>query len=278
MKKIAVVTDSTCYLTEEEIARHDVTVIPLTVNFEDGFIYDGIVDTGEFFARVDSSDKLPFTSQPAVGAFVEAYQRLIAEGKEIISIHVSSKLSGTYDSAGGAATMVDAGKITLIDSLTTSAAQAFLVLAASRWAEEGLERAWIGARLERAVKEIGSYFIPQTLEYLKRGGRIGGAQALLGSLLQIKPILYFHEGKIEVLDKVRTSRKAIRRMLEELPLESKHLQTAVVHCEAPGKALAIKNMIQEMAPHAGVVVREFGPVLSMHGGPGLVGMGFWAYD
>lgn len=278
MKKIAVVTDSTAYLTEEEIARHDITVIPLTVNFEDGFIYDGMINTKDFFARVDSSEKLPFTSQPAVGAFVEAYQRLIAEGKEIISIHVSSRLSGTYNSACGAASMVDAGKITLIDSLTTSAAQAFLVLAAAQWSEEGLERAWIGARLERAVREIGSFFIPQTLEYLKKGGRIGGAQALLGSLLQIKPVLYFFEGKIEVLDKVRTDRKAIRRMLEELPRGSKHLQTAVVHCAALEKAITIKGKILEMAPHASVTIREFGPVLSMHGGPGLVGMGFWAYD
>ncbi len=278
MKKIAIVTDSTAYLTEEEVARHDVIVIPLTVNFTDGFIYDGIVDAGEFFARVNSSDQLPSTSQPAVGAFVEAYQKLIAEGKEVISIHASSRLSGTFDSACGAATMVDPGRITLIDSLTTSAAQAFLVLAAARWAEEGLERPWIAARLEQAVKEIGSFFIPQTLEYLKRGGRIGGAQALLGSLLQIKPILYFFEGKIEVLDKVRTGRKAIQRMLEELPRKSKHLQAAVVHCAAFEEAVDIKDRILEIAPHANVVIREFGPVLSIHGGPGLVGMGFWAYD
>lgn len=278
MNKIVLVTDSTAYLSEEEITRYAITVIPLTVNFPDGFIYDGIVDTGEFFARVDRSDKLPFTSQPAVGTFVEAYKGLIAEGKEVISIHLSSRLSGTFESARGAASIVDPDKITVIDSTTTSAPLAFLVLAAAQWAEEGLSRAEISARLKRATKELGSFFIPDTLEYLKKGGRIGGAQALLGSLLQIKPILYFSEGVVEVFDKVRTRRKAIQRMLQQLPRESKYLKVAVVHCAALEDAVVIKDMIQEMAPHARVEIREFGPVLSTHGGPGLVGMGFWAHN
>ena len=278
MPEIALVTDSTAYLSEEEINRYGITVVPLTVNFHDGFIYDGIVDTGEFFTRVDRSDKLPFTSQPAVGAFVEVFERLIGAGKEVISILLSSGLSGTFESARGAASMVDPNKITIIDSRTTSAALAFLVLAAAQWAEEGVDHAKISTRVQQATTEIGSFFIPDTLEYLKKGGRIGGAQALLGSLLQIKPVLYFLEGKIEVLDKVRTRRKAIRRMLSELPRERKHLKVAVVHCAALEDAVEVKNMILEMAPHALVEIREFGPVLSTHGGPGLVGMGYWAYE
>ncbi len=278
MPEIALVTDSTAYLSEEEINRYGITVVPLTVNFHDGFIYDGIVDTGEFFARVDRSEKLPFTSQPAVGAFVEVFERLIGAGKEVISILLSSELSGTFESARGAASMVDPDKITIIDTRTTSAALAFLVLAAAQWAEEGLDRAGISDRVRQATTEIGSFFIPDTLEYLKKGGRIGGAQALLGSLLQIKPVLYFFEGKIEILDKVRTRRKAIQRMLSELPRERKHLKVAVVHCAALDDAVEVKNMILEMTPHARVEIREFGPVLSTHGGPGLVGIGYWAYE
>ena len=146
MSKIALVTDSTAYLTAEEVARYGVTVIPLTVNFEDGFIYDEIVDTKEFFARIDRAGKLPFTSQPAGGQFTEVYRRLLDQGKEVISIHVSSKLSGTFESAQAAADGVDSGKITVIDSLSSSAPLAFLVLAAARWAEEGLNRAWGGRR------------------------------------------------------------------------------------------------------------------------------------
>lgn len=278
MSKIALVTDSTAYLTAEEVARYGVTVIPLTVNFEDGFIYDEIVDTKEFFARIDRAGKLPFTSQPAGGQFTEVYRRLLDQGKEVISIHVSSKLSGTFESAQAAADGVDSGKITVIDSLSSSAPLAFLVLAAARWAEEGLNRAEISTRLERAVGEIGSYFIPQTLEYMKKGGRIGGAQALLGSLLQIRPILYFLKGEVAILDKVRTQRKAIRRMLQELPRESKKLEAAVIHSAAPEDAAAIGKLILEAAPHAKVKIREVGPVLIIHGGPGLVGMGCWAHE
>lgn len=278
MDRIALVTDSTAYLSKEETAEHGITVIPLTVNFEDGFIYDGIVDTEEFFARVDRSEKLPFTSQPAIGQFVEVYRSLVEAGKEVVSIHISSRLSGTFESARGAAAMVDPGKITVVDSTTTSAPMALLVLAASRWAREGLGRSEIAAKLEKAKPEVRTFFIPDTLEYLKKGGRIGGAQALLGSLLQIKPILYFAEGKIEVFKKVRTRRRAINRMLQEIPLESKYLKVAVVHCAALEDAFGIKEMILEMAPHARVEIREFGPVLSTHGGPGLVGMGVWAYN
>ncbi|NLA26967.1 MAG: DegV family protein [Firmicutes bacterium] len=278
MHKIALVTDSTAYLSEEEINRYGITVVPLTVNFHDGFIYDGIVDTAEFFARVDRSDKLPFTSQPSAGAFVEVYKRLLEGEKEIVSIHLSSGLSGTYESARGASFMVDPDRITVIDSMTTSAVLAFLVLAAAQWAEEGMDRDEINAKVQQATKEIGSFFIPDTLEYLKKGGRIGGAQALIGSLLQIKPLLYFLDGKIEVFDKVRTRRKAIQRMLAELPREGKHLKVAVVHCAAFDDAVEIKNKILEMAPHARVEIREFGPVLSTHGGPGLVGMGFWTHE
>lgn len=278
MGKIALVTDSTAYLYEEEVKRYAVTVVPLTVNFPDGFIYDGLVDARDFFARVEKSGKVPFTSQPSVGAFVEAYKALIAEGKEVVSIHISARLSGTFESASGAASMVDPGKITVVDSTVTSAPMAYLVLAAARWAEEGCSRAEIAARLEQAKKEIGAFFVPHTLDYLKKGGRIGGAQALLGSLLQIKPLLYLREGQIEVFDKVRTKRKAMQRMLQQLPREKKQLEVAAVHFMAPEDAAAIKEAVLEMAPHARVEIRELGPVLSTHCGPGLVGIGFWARD
>lgn len=278
MREVALVTDSTSYLLEEEITRYAINVIPLTVNFSDGFIYDGIVKTEEFFARIDRSAGLPFTSQPAAGVFVEAYERLVAEGKDVLSIHLSSELSGTFESACKAASMVGPDRITVLDSRTTSVPLAFLVLGAARWAEEGLSRAEIGARFEQETKRVGGFFVPETLEYLKKGGRIGGAQALLGSLLQIKPILHFLEGKVEILDKVRTKKKAIQRMLQELPRESRHLDAAAIHCAAPDDAVAIRDLILEAAPHASVIIRELGPVLSTHGGPGLVGMGYWARD
>ncbi|HHW74450.1 MAG TPA: DegV family protein [Firmicutes bacterium] len=276
MNNIAIVTDSTAYLSTREREEHGITVVPLTVNFEDGFLYNEIVNNKELFERIGRAKKLPFTSQPAAGQFEEIYGALVEAGREVISLHVSSGLSGTFESAARAAAAIAPDRITVFDSLTTSAPLAFLVLAAAQWAEEGLARAAIAARLERARGELGSFLIPDTLEYIKKGGRIGGAQALLGSLLQVKPILYFASGKVEVLAKVRTRRKAIRRMLAELPRQGKNLQVAVVHCAAPGEAVAVKEMILEKAPHQAVEIRELGPVLSIHGGPGLVGMGFWA--
>lgn len=278
MNEIALVTDSTAYLLPEEIARYGITVIPLTVNFDDGSIVDELVDAKEFFDRIDRSKKIPFTSQPAQSAFVEVYRKLIAEGKEIVSIHVSSRLSGTFNSATGAAAMVDSGKITLIDSESATAPLAFLVLQGARWAKEGIDRATIATRLKQGVKELGSFFIPDTFEYMKKGGRIGGAQALLGSLLQIKPVLHFSGGVVEVFEKVRTKRRAVNRMLAELPRGKKHLWVAVVHCAAPEEAARIQELVKAAAPQARVEIREIGPVINIHGGPGLVGMGFWAHD
>ncbi|HOL16952.1 MAG TPA: DegV family protein, partial [Bacillota bacterium] len=192
MPDIALVTDSTAYLTAEEVEQNHITVIPLTVNFDDGYIDDGLVEAEDFFARVHRSQKMPFTSQPAVGQFAEAYQALLDQGKEIISIHISGKLSGTIESAGGAARMLDESRISLVDSEQTSAPLAYLVLAAAQWAAAGLSRQEIVARLEEEKTKIRTFFVPDTLEYLKKGGRIGGAAALLGTLLQIKPVLYLH--------------------------------------------------------------------------------------
>ena len=275
MSKIAIVTDSTAYLTKEETERHNITVLPLTVNFSDGFIYDGLVDTKEFFARVDKEDKLPFTSQPSTGLFTETFEKLVAEDKEVVCVHVSAEISGTCDSARQAAQMVNPEKITVIDSKTTSASLAFMVLAAAQWAEKGISREEISARLTQAAEEIRTFFIVDTLEYLSKGGRIGGAQALLGSVLQIKPILYFLDGKAEVFDKVRTRKKAILKMLEQLPREEKPLQAAVLHCEVAGEAEEVKEKILEMAPQAQVTIRELGPVLSTHSGPRALGLCYW---
>lgn len=275
MSKIAIVTDSTAYLTEEEIKEYGITVVPLTVNFEDGFIYDSTDEPRAFFERVDKATKIPFTSQPAVGQFVEAYEKLLKDGKEIISIHISSKLSGTVESAGNAARMLDAGKITIVDSLQTGAPLTMMVLETVKLVKEGLNRSEIETRLQEAVGRFKTYFIPSTLEYLKKGGRIGGAQALLGTLLQIKPVLHLHEGRVEALDKVRTWKKAVERVLKEMPVDQGPLKVAVIHCLALEEAQEVKEEILRRAPDAEVMIRELGPVISIHTGPGVVGVGYW---
>ncbi len=275
MPDIALVTDSTAYLAAEEIEQNHITVVPLTVNFDDGYIYDGLVDAEEFFDRVHRSAKTPFTSQPAVGQFAEVYQTLLDQGKEIISIHISGKLSGTIESAAGAARMLDESRISLVDSEQTSAPLAHLVLAAAQWAAAGLSRQEIVTRLEQEKTKIRSFFVPDTLEYLKKGGRIGGAAALLGTLLQIKPVLHLHQGRIEVFEKVRTRNKAIERILQELPAGPAEAKICVIHTLAKEEAEKVKEKILQQLPLAKVEVRELGPVISVHTGPRVIGISYW---
>ncbi|NLC11563.1 MAG: DegV family protein [Firmicutes bacterium] len=279
MNRLAIVTDSTAYIPEDEVKQHGIAVVPLTVNFEDGYIIDGIMGSEQFFARVDKATKIPFTSQPAVGQFAEVYKKLLAEGKEIISIHISGRISGTVESAAGAAKMLEASNnISIVDSGLTSAGLAFLVRAAVTWAEEGLSREGIVSRLEAEKKKIRILFVPDTLEYLRKGGRIGGARALLGTLLQIKPVLHFHNGIVDVFDKVRTKKKAVQRILKEIPRDSKRLRLVVLHALAPQEAEEIREMVLKEVPHAEVTIDELGPVISIHAGPRVVGLTIWPLD
>jgi len=271
---IAVVTDSTAYISEEEVSSLGIKVVPLTVNFEDHSMEDGLLDSKEFFKKVDAATKIPFTSQPSVGQFKECYEDLLAQGKEIISIHISSKISGTTESALNAARMVGEKNISVVDSEQTVEPLAFLVRAAVEWAQQGLSRKEIVERLDQEKKKIKTMFIPETLEYLKKGGRIGGAQALLGSLLQIKPVLYLNEGMVDTLDKVRTRKKAINRMLEEIPHDASKLKLVVLHALAENEAVELKERLAKEIPHAELSVAEVGPVISVHSGP-LIGIGCW---
>jgi len=275
---IAIVTDSTAYLPENDLELYGIYVIPLTVNFEDGSMEDGLVDSKEFFKRIDASSKIPFTSQPSVGQFKECYEKLLAEGKEIISLHISAELSGTVQSARTAAEMLDEKKISIVDSEHFSEPLAFLVRAAAEWVHQGVSRDEIVERLEREKRKIQVFFTPDTLEYLRKGGRIGGAQALLGTLLQIKPVLMIKDGYVQVLDKVRTRKKAINRMLQELP-QDKKFKLAVVHALAEDEAVLLKEKIANEYPQVEeLTLTQLGPVLCIHGGPRLIGIAVWPLD
>ena len=231
--------------------------------------------TPKIFDRVHRSRRCLSPLNRRVGQFAEAYQVLLDQGKEIISIHISGKLSGTIESAGGAARMLDESRISLVDSEQTSAPLANLVLTAAQWAAAGLSRQEIVARLEQEKTKIRSFFVPDTLEYLKKGGRIGGAAALLGTLLQIKPVLHLHQGRIEVFEKVRTRNKAIARILEELPAASAEAKVSVIHVLAKEEAENVKEKIRQRLPLARVEVRELGPVISVHTGPRVIGISYW---
>ncbi len=278
MSNVAIVTDSTAYISKELLERLNVEVVPLYVNFPDEVIVDGSIDNVTFFEKMKNSSQMPFTSQPSPGDFVSVYERLLQEGKEIVSIHISSGISGTVESAQSAARILDENKISIVDSQSTAAGLAMLVLEATASAEKGETREAIVNLMEDLKKTQQVLFIPDTLEYLKKGGRIGGAQALLGTMLQIKPILHFSQGKIEVFDKVRTMKKAMERMVAELPGSAEGLQIALMEAEAETNAHKLEKMVQEKMPGVQVHRYELSPVITTHAGPGVVGLAFIQKD
>jgi DegV family protein with EDD domain len=273
MSQIKIVTDSTAFLEKDVLERYDIEVVPLHVNFTGESILDGTIDSAAFFDKLKKSSTIPSTSQPSPGDFARIFKESIEEGKEIIAILISSGISGTVESAKTAAKMVDPSRISIIDSLSTSGGLAFLVSAAAQAAEEGKAREKIVALLEDLKNKLQVLFVPESLHYLKKGGRIGGAQALLGTILQIKPILFFSEGKIEVYEKVRTMKKALQRLADELPPASAGLQVAILTAEAEESTRMLKELVRKRLPDQPIKIYELSPVIATHVGP-VVGLVF----
>jgi DegV family protein with EDD domain len=223
---------------------------------------------------VKKHQEIPSTSQPSPGDFVKIYERIVQEGNEIISIHISSGISGTVESAVNAARMVDENQISVFDSHSTSAGLAMFVIAAAQAAEQGKTREEIMNMLKKSKETLTVLFIPETLEYLKKGGRIGGAQALLGTLLQIKPVLYFHEGKIELLYKVRTTKKALEKVVDEIPaVDVENLQVSIMSAESPENTKKLIQLIKTRFPGLEIAEYELSAVIATHVGP-VVGLAF----
>jgi DegV family protein with EDD domain len=280
MGRIAFVTDSTAGMPPDQVEKYRVGVVPLQVIFGTETFRDGIdLTQREFFDRLKSARTLPTTSQPTVADFEEPYQKLVADPDvdSIISVHISSRLpSGTYSSAVQAAERVAAGhnkKITVIDSWSAYMGEGLMVIDGARAAEGGATHEEVVKLIEDMRHRVKILLLVDTLEYLQRGGRIGGAQALLGGLLNIKPILHVDEGRIEPLERVRTRRKAMER-LAELGAEfaaGKPVQIAVGHAEAEEDARALTEMARQKLNVVEEFTSDLGPVISTHTGPGVLG-------
>ena len=276
MAPVRIVTDSTAFLKEETIKQYNITVVPLYVNFENEVILDGSISNATFFDRLKKSAKMPFTSQPSPGDFVKVFEPILEQGDDIVTLVISSGISGTYESATNAAKLLDPKRIGVVDSIITSGGLAMLVKEASEAAIEGKTKDEIVELMEDKKRRLRLFFIPDTLEYLKKGGRIGGAQALLGTLLKIKPVLYLNSGKVDTYDKVRTMKKAMGRIVDEIPPAKGPFTLTVVHGEAIDNANKLKDMIIERFPEAEVIIDELSPVIGTHAGPGVVGLCFYA--
>jgi len=275
---IRIVTDSTCDLTPDQANQIGIAAIAaLYVRFGEDQYQDGItIDRQKFHELVKTHPSFPTTSQPSVGDFAKIYEQY--KGDEIISIHISRELSGTIASAEAARDLVGAN-VTIIDSRNVNAGLALLVIEACRLAKSGATVEQIKAQIETLVPRTRLIFAVETLENLRRGGRIGGAQAFLGSMLQFKPVITIKAGRVEPLERVRTMPKAIAR-LKELAAQDLNGQpyrrVCFMHAAAPSAAENLKNALASEVKLDEALVIEAGPVIATHSGPGAVGIAYIA--
>ena len=276
MAGIRIVTDSSCDLPADLVAKHSIEVVPLTVRFGEEEFVDRVDLTPEqFWARIASSPVLPETAAPAPGMFEAAYRRAHAEGcTGVVAIALSGELSATYQSAELAATAVkDTIDVRVIDSRALTLALGLMVITAAEAAEAGASIDDVVAAVNDVIPRTKIYAALDTLENLKKGGRIGGAQALVGSMLSIKPIIEIAEGKVEQESRQRTRSKSLRYLAEKVRDAGPITSLAVVHGNAPD----VEEMLDLLAPiypREQIIVSDLGAVIGTHGGPRTMGITF----
>jgi DegV family protein with EDD domain len=275
---VAVVTDSTHYLPADVLARHGVHVVSLYVKRGDTLERESeIADLDAFYARLRSASDVPTTSQPSVGDFLAVYEPLLQAGRDIVSIHLSGAVSGTYGAAMQAREqLAERGlgdRVAVIDSRSSAAGLGLAAIAAATRAGDGAGLAEVAAHATAALPQLRIWFCLDTLEYLRRGGRVGGAQAWVGGALRIKPILTV-DGEIKPVERVRTAGRAFERMVDYL----RRMQAdgvdgwLVQHIQAPGEAQRLVDHGRELFGSEPLFVSEVGPVIGVYLGPGMIGV------
>ena len=273
---IRIVTDSTSYLPADEIQEFDIRVVPLNVHFGEGQVFQEgkTIDNNQFYAMLAEAPELPTTSQPSPGQFLDVFSEFAEAGHDVICPVISSKLSGTYQSALDAKRMLPEANIVVIDTYSTASCLGLMVITAAEMAADGHTVEEIVARVEQMRDDMRLYFVVDTLEYLQKGGRIGAAAAFLGTLLKVKPILMLDEGVIKPLDKVRSKRKAIQRLLSELESHvspDQPVQAIAMHAQAYDEARELELEVRRRFNCHRMYFGEVGPVVGTHTGPGLLG-------
>ncbi|MBN2405000.1 MAG: DegV family protein [Coriobacteriia bacterium] len=279
------VTDSTSYLPRDLRARYDISVVPLTVNLDGQVFDDDALDYSPFYRALESTKSFPTSSQPAVTYFVDAFSAAAAKGDSVVGVFISSEMSGTYSTALLARDMVretypDA-VIEIVDSRSNCMELGFALMAGVELAEQGGEMSDIIHAIESRIARTRFIFVPDTLEYLRRGGRMGGAAALVGSLLQIRPILTVVDGKTDVFAKVRTKKRALDEIVAAFKrdIEEKGgLGGAIVHnIDDEIEGQRVVDMIRA-ACDVDIDVTPIGPVIGTHVGPGTVGLAYYTVE
>lgn len=274
MKRIALVTDSTADLTEEVKKDFDIHVIPLKVRFGEKEYCDGELSSNEFYGRLMEEEILPKTSQPTPEEFSRLYSKLLEEYQEVISVHISSALSGTFNAANLAKEKFKE-KIHLVDSKTISLGAGLMVMEVARNIKEGYDARWILDNLKKARENIETLFTLNTLEYLQKGGRIGRVQGFMGSLLNIKPIIRVgDDGVYHTYGKAHSQKKAIENVVQacqDLTKGRKAIRLVVAHGAAQKAGIYLKEALEHAFQLPTTVFTQVGPVIGVHTGPGTVG-------
>jgi DegV family protein with EDD domain len=274
---VAIVSDTCHYLPPAVLAAHDIHQVSLYVHWPDETLRESEIENYDtFYERLRTSPELPSTSQPSIGDFLAVYEPLLEQGNDIVSIHLAGGMSGTVRAAEQARDQLGnrADRVRVIDSATACGGQGLVLLAAAAAAKAGGDLDAVSDRGQRARADLRMWFAIDTLEFLRRGGRIGGAQAWLGSTLKIKPILTV-ESEITPIERVRTSRRAFERMVDLLRERAADGADAwmVQHIQAPEEAERLAARGREFFSTEPVCVSEIGPVIGAHVGPGLLGVG-----
>ena len=276
---IAVVSDSTGYIPEDLLKKYNIYTIPLSVVFGEESYREGIdITTEQFYQKIKEIKDLPSTSQPSIGSFVQLFEQLSESYDAVISIHLSKRFSGTYDVAVSAGKMVDNLEVFAFDTALSAMPQGLFAIAASELATKGKTAEEIIAYLEAMKKKTYTYFMVEDLSHLERGGRLNKGQALIGSLLNIKPVLHIVDGLIVPFEKIRTRKKALNRimsMLEEDVQHQKVKRVVFIHANNLAKVKEIQREFSEKHPEIETIISYFGPVIGTHLGEGSLGFSWY---
>ena len=280
MPPVVILTDSTAYLPANLVARHPIRVLPLTLNWDGQSYRDGVdILATEFYTRLSKSNSLPTTSQVSIGQFEVTIQELIDEGYDVLVLPLSSGISATYQSAAAAVKRFPEERVLALDTRLVSMALSFQVLAAARSAQAGANLEECKQIALQAYEQIGVYFTVNTLKYLAAGGRINSAKRLLGTALNLKPILEIRDGKIELVTSVRTHRKALEKMVdlvEEGIRGRSPVRISVFHALAEEAAVELMDVCRARFSPVEIILSEVSPVVGSHVGPGTLSIAYQA--
>lgn len=276
MPRTAIVTDSTTYIPQDLVKKYGIYVAPQQIIWGTQTFRDGVdMSSTQFYERLKNDKENPKTSQASPGTFKELFGEALKSADSVLAIVLSSKLSQTFNSANVAKSEFPGAQIEVVDSLATAMATGFMALAAARAAAEGKSLAELKKMTEGNISKVGVVFVVDTLDYLHRGGRIGGAQKFIGNALNVKPVLELRDGRVEPLERVRTKKKAVEFMLSTIAgrvAGKGPLQLATLHANAESEARELLVAASERMKPIEALLTEVSPAVGAHTGPGTVGL------